>query len=324
MSLKFNWQDTINEEELNKVAEILKNDGIIVFPTETVYGIGANALSEKAVDKIYEAKGRENDNPLIVHISNLDMLKNLIETPNEIEQKLIDSFFPGPFTLILKKKNVLPNNVTANLDTAGIRMPENRIAREIIERVGFPIAAPSANISGRPSGTTIEDIIEELDGKVDVIIDGGKSKIGLESTVVKVIEGIPTILRPGKITLEDIDNARLDKAVFEKAEGKVESPGMKYKHYAPKTKCVLIEDIERVKEIKEKNKCIIGFDEDEIADISLGSINNLEEVSSNIYTALRKADKLNVDLIVIHGVKKEGLGIAIMNRLIRATNYNMI
>ena len=172
------------------------------------------------------------------------MLENLVEEPTQLEQKLMDAFMPGPFTLILKKKDLIPNNVSANLDTVGIRMPANKIAHELIKTTNLPIAAPSANISSRPSGTKVEDIKEEFQNKVDIIIDGGETSVGLESTVVKVIDGIPTILRPGKITPEDIIEitgvCKLSDNLFKKAEGVVESPGMKYKHYAPNNKCILV------------------------------------------------------------------------------------
>ena len=198
MTKYFNFKNAINEKELEFCASIIKNGGTVVFPTETIYGIGANALSEEAVNKIFKAKGRPSDNPLIVHICDKKQIKDLVlvKEINEVEQKLINTFMPGPFTLILKKKEIIPNNVTANLDTVGIRMPDNEIALKLIESSGVPIAAPSANISGRPSGTRIQDIKDELDGKVEGIIDAGDSKIGIESTVVKVIDGVPTILRP--------------------------------------------------------------------------------------------------------------------------------
>jgi L-threonylcarbamoyladenylate synthase len=246
---------------------------------------------------------------------------------------------PGPFTLILKKKRIIPDNVTCGLDTVGIRFPENKIAQGIIEYTGLPIAAPSANISSRPSGTNIEDIKDEFDGKVDLIVDGGETKIGLESTVCKVIDGVPTILRPGKITPEDIQEiigcVSVDKHVFEntKSDEKVESPGMKYKHYAPNTKCILIyghsdqDYIDLINEYKEKKTTIIGFDEhkeliDDCKFHNLGSKNSLEEISHNIFTLLRKADKDDSDIIIIEGVEKKGLGIAIMNRLLRSCSFN--
>ena len=314
-----------------------------MFPTETVYGIAANALSEVAVEKIFTAKGRPQDNPLIVHISNKEQIKDICIIEHEIEQKLIDKFMPGPFTLILKKKNIIPDIVSASLDTVGIRMPSNKIANEFIKACGVPIAAPSANVSGKPSGTIVEDIKNELDEKVDAIIDGGISDIGLESTVVKVIDGVPEILRPGKITKEDIISevgiAKVNNKVLEKIEKneQVESPGMKYKHYAPNTKCVLVDILDEKKQINKINQiiknnnnvCVIGFTEhkDKIncdKYIAISSKENLSEFSKKIYTELRKVDKYNVELVIIEGVNKDGLGIAIMNSLIRTCAYNII
>lgn len=250
---------------------------------------------------------------------------------------------PGPFTLILKKKSVIPDIVSASLDTIGVRMPSNVIANEFINECGVPVAAPSANVSGKPSGTIVDDIKNELDGKVDAIIDGGISDIGLESTVVKVINGIPEILRPGKITKEDIIKAvgiaKVNDKVMQKVEKteQVESPGMKYKHYAPNTKCILIDildehkQIDRINEIlKDNNKvCVIGFKEHKNkikcnTYIDISSKNDLTEFSKKIYTELRKVDKYNVDLVIIEGVEKTGLGLAIMNRLIRTCAYNVI
>ncbi len=338
MTKIIDFKENIDEEQLKEISTSFHKGELVIFPTETVYGIGANALDKDAVNSIFIAKGRAQDNPLIVHISNFDMLNTLVEEPNEIEKKLIDAFMPGPFTIILKKKDIIPDNVTCGLDTVGIRFPENDIAREIIEYINLPIAAPSANISSRPSGTKIDDIKDEFNNKVDIIIDGGETKIGIESTVVKVIDGIPTILRPGKITPEDIKKVigivKVDEHVFKNDNlDKVESPGMKYKHYAPNTKCLLVygtsEDnyIDLINSNKTDNTLILGFNEhkkyfDNF--ISIGSINNLDEISHNIFSLLRKADQYNPDLIIIEGVKKEGLGIAIMNRLLRASSFNYI
>ena len=337
MTKIFNFKNDINEEELNIAANCIKDGKLVIFPTETVYGIGANALDEDAVDSIFIAKGRANDNPLIVHISDFSMLENLVEDPTQLEQKLMDAFMPGPFTLILKKKDIIPDNVSANLDTVGIRMPANKIAHDLIKTTNLPIAAPSANISSRPSGTKVEDIKEEFQNKVDIIIDGGETSVGLESTVVKVIDGIPTILRPGKITPEDIIEitgiCKLSDNLFKKAEGVVESPGMKYKHYAPNNKCILVYSdkeellIKLIKSnIKEKTLIIGNAKNKNKYDcykyLSYGT--TLEEISHNIFSLLREADIYEPDLIIIEGVKKEGLGIAIMNRLIRASSYNYI
>ena len=314
---------------------------MVLFPTETVYGIGANALDEEAVNKIFKAKGRAGDNPLIVHISNINMLNNLAEEIGKIERTLIENFWPGPLTIIFNKKTCVPYNVTAGLETVGVRFPNNEIAQKLIEFSNLPIAAPSANISGKPSGTKIEDIIEELDGKVDYILDSGITDIGVESTVVRVVDDEVHILRPGKITKEDIESLgikiKVEKQVMQeyKKEDKVMSPGMKYRHYAPSTKCLLIYSKNKDKLIERINK-EIELEKDVLV---LGKTSNLdkyntqnkldmgeklEEISKNIFTLLRKVDKYKVGLVIIEGVESKGLGLAIMNRLIRACEHNYI
>lgn len=201
-----NFKNQQNYEELKAPAEAIKQGKLVLFPTETVYGIGANALNEEAVKKIYIAKGRASDNPLIAHISDLNMLNELVLDVGTIEAKLIETFWPGPLTIVFNKKPIVPDIITGGLNTVAIRMPSDGIAHKLIEYSKCPIAAPSANISGKPSGTQIEDIIDELDGKVEYVIDGGKVKIGVESTVIRVVDGTVHILRPGKITPEDIMN----------------------------------------------------------------------------------------------------------------------
>lgn len=344
MKYMFNWVNNIDKEELNKVINVIKNDGLVLIPTETVYGIAANALSDDACKKIFIAKGRASDNPLIVHVSDKDMIKRLVKNVNSIEEKLIDAFMPGPFTLILEKKECISNVASAGGSTIGIRMPSNNIINTVIKESNVPLAAPSANISGRPSGTCINDILEELKNRVDVVIDGGRCNIGIESTVVKVINNVPTILRPGFITEKDIENvvgsATLSNNLFKTVNenDKVESPGMKYRHYAPKTKCILVEkndkQIENIKALltQYSNSCIIGYDEDrntfmnykQIRYISVGSKKNLQEIAKNIFSALREVDRLNVDVAIIEAVEKNGLGLSIMNRLARACENNII
>lgn len=335
-----NLKEEYNEEKIKEVAQDILNGELVIFPTETVYGIGANALNDDACKNIFKAKGRAGDNPLIVHVNNVDMIKKLVEEPNEIEKKLIKSFCPGPFTLIFKAKNIIPKSVTAGLDTVGIRMPSNKIANKLIEYAGVPIAAPSANVSGRPSGTKIDDILKEFDGKVSTIIDDGMVDIGLESTVVRVIDNKVRILRPGKITKEDIEKLRIeveiDKNILGKYDGKekVLSPGMKYRHYAPNTKCMMVYSkneeamVNKINElINDKNALVVCRDKnyDKYATknkIKMGS--SLDEMAHNIFSILRQVDNYNVDIVIIEGMQKDGLGLALNNRLLRACEYNYI
>lgn len=340
----YNWKDKTNTEELKIVCDLIKKGEIIIFPTETVYGIGANALDGGAVGKIFVAKGRPIDNPLIVHVSDKKKIEEIAEITTDVEKKLIDRFMPGPFTIILKKKKIIPDIVSAGLDTVAVRIPSNVIARGIISLSGVPIAAPSANISGRPSGTNIEDIRKELEEKVAAIIDTGEVDGGLESTVVKVIDEVPVILRPGLVTLEEIEKVvgkvKIDDKVFEKTENnkKIESPGMKYKHYSPETKCKVIYCnnkldqifyINREIRIYEGDVVVLGFKEHrekisvpEERYIYLGSDEDIEEIARNIYKSLRQADKIGAKIILIEGVKKSGVGVAIMNRLLKTCNYD--
>lgn len=335
MNKYLDCKNSYKKENLKEAADIIKNGGLVLFPTETVYGIGADGLNEKAVKNIFIAKGRVQDNPLILHVSSINMIKKLVKEINPIEEKLINSFFPGPLTIIFEKKDIVPYIITGGLNTVAIRMPENNIAHDLIELSNTPIAAPSANISGKPSGTNIDDIFEELNNKVDYIIDGGNTEIGVESTVIRVINGVIHILRPGKITYDDlskITNVFVDEHVLGNLNDgqKVLSPGMKYKHYAPETKCLLIsgEDYKVINKINEYyNDDVLVIAKDSIANsyknkICLG--NTLEDISHNIFKALRLADKQNKKLIIIVGVKPKGLGLAIMNRLIRACSHNYI
>lgn len=342
-----NFKDNINKEEMFEVAEAIDKGKIVVFPTETVYGIGANAFDKDAVNRIFIAKGRPTDNPLIVHICDEEMLSEVVEKISDVEKKIIDNFMPGPITIILPKKGSIPDNVTCGLKTVGIRMPQNNIARELIKTSGVPIAAPSANISGKPSGTNVEDILEELKDRVDYIVDGGACNIGVESTVIKVEKDVVNILRPGKISPEDFEKiglkVHIDSHIFSDVKDgeKVESPGMKHRHYAPNAKAVLVciknkeKRISKIKEIIDEKKnsynniFIIGSNEDEeyfenVHYISYGSNSDLNLVSKNIFKSLRMLDNNNCDFCIIEGVEKTGVGIAIENRLLRACEYNVI
>lgn len=342
-----NQKNKINEEEIKEAAEEIKNGNLVLFPTETVYGIGANALNAEAVKKVFIAKGRAQDNPLIVHVCSIEMVEKIVQEITPLEKKLMEKFWPGPLTIIFNRKSekIIPNVVTANLDTVGIRMPSNKIAKKLIQEAGVPIAAPSANISGKPSGTKVEDIIEELDGKVQYILDGGVTDIGLESTVIRVNNEVINILRPGKITKEELqevaNQVEIDLHVLGKVEKneKVASPGMKYRHYAPNTKCMMVysnneEDmINKINEItldmqnENKKVLVLGREKHINSYIVKNKWNmggELEEVAKNIFTLLRKVDKEKVDLVIIEGVGENGLGLAITNRLIRACAYNYI
>ena len=322
------------KESIKEAAEYIKQGKLVLFPTETVYGIGANGLDSPAVKNIFIAKGRKQDNPLILHVSSIDMVERIAKDINDIEYELMKKFFPGPLTIILKRKDIVPNIVTGNLDTVGIRMPSNEIAHDLIELSNTPIAAPSANISGKPSGTNIEDIFNELSDRVDYIIDAGQTDIGVESTVIRVIENNIHILRPGKITKEDLETVAsviVDSHVLGENE-KVLSPGMKYKHYAPDSKCLLIYSkdnnkfIDKVKELESKENCLVLCKTSNTKyfknTLSLGE--TLDEISKNIFTLLRKVDDYKVDLVVIEGVEPTGLGLAIMNRLIRSCSHNYL
>ncbi len=317
----------ISVDELDLAIDSLNKGNLVIFPTETVYGLGANALSTSSVDKIFEAKNRASNNPLIVHLKNKEEISKYAIVNNEIEQKLIDTFMPGPFTLILEKKDIIPSNVTCNMDTVGIRVPIDPIAHELLDKLDFPIAAPSANKSTKPSGTNVLDIYDEFKDSVDYLIDGGDSLIGLESTVVKVIDNVPTILRPGFITREDIEEVigkcNVSEFLFKKAEGKVESPGMLYKHYSPNTECMLC-DKEIIHKFVDKDKKIIIIGHDLNIDCykyyDYG--NDLKMIAHNIFKLLRVADKDEADLIIIEATTIKSLGLAIMNRLIRTCNYN--
>ena len=319
---------------IEEAGAIIRDGGIVAFPTETVYGLGANALDEEAVKKIFIAKGRPQDNPLIVHVCSKNISELVKEVP-EVAQRMIDKFWPGPLTIILEKNDIIPNMTSANLNTVGIRMPSSEIALKLIELSKRPIAAPSANISGRPSPTEVERCIEDLNGKVDYIIGGESSDIGVESTIIDCTVNPPLVLRPGGITLEmlkEIDsNIEIDSALKSKPTEnfKPKAPGMKYRHYAPKAHLKIIKGknektIEIINEILEnyieKGNDVAILTTDENLNkfnsgkvISLGSENNLNEIAKNLFETLRKCDDLGVQHILCQGFEEKGVGLAIMN-----------
>jgi L-threonylcarbamoyladenylate synthase len=307
--------DENKNEILHTAANVIQEGGLVVFPTETVYGLGADAFNEEAVKKIFSAKGRPSDNPIIVHISNPAQLQDLVKNVSAIEQKLIDSFWPGPLTIIFKKKDSISTIVSGGLSTVAVRMPSHPIARELILKAGVPIAAPSANTSGRPSSTSGADAYSDLVGKVDMIIDTGPSDIGVESTVVKVINDSVSILRPGAVTEEMLSKvvSPLPVIVSKGKNSLQASPGTKYKHYAPAAplEIVPLEYIEnRATALRAKGKKV---------GILFQNEKNLEKISKNLYRALRYFDTHPVDIILVPRFPEDGLGRAIMDRLERAS-----
>lgn len=335
--------NNIDYEIVKEAALVIKNGGLVVFPTETVYGLGADATNERAVNNIFKAKGRPQDNPLIVHVGSFDMIPSLVKEIPPAAKKIMDRFFPGPITVIMEKSDLVPKVTSAGLNTVGIRMPENIIARELIREAGVPVAAPSANTSGLPSPTEVKRCVEDLDGRVDYIIGGGKCDYGLESTVIDCSVYPPVILRPGRVTLEELreidNNIYIDSGLITGNE-RPKAPGMKYKHYAPKAKVKIIQGsmqktVEKINEIVQNyrdDKSKVGImATDETKDlykqgrvISLGSRNDEEIIGSNLFETLRTLDDLKVDLILSESFEESGIGIAIMNRLKKSAGFDII
>ena len=336
----------IDSDAIRHCAEVLRNGGLVCFPTETVYGLGANALRADAVDKIYKAKGRPADNPLIVHISSCKMLDLVTEcsaSQRQILDRLAQKFWPGPLTVIANRSASVPSNVSCGLNTVGIRFPSHPVARALIEAAGVPVAAPSANLSGKPSPTRAAHVIEDMMGRVDLIIDGGCCDVGVESTVFDIAGEKMSILRPGAVTLDQIasvvDSAdELDwmRPQSEAEIGTPRSPGLKYKHYAPKASVTIFEGpresvAERINaEIKRRKKDgfsigVLATDESicyykkvGIVVQSLGSLNNSLQQASNLFHCLRRFDDLGIDVVFAEALPRSGAGDAVMNRLYRA------
>lgn len=323
----------LNPSQIDIAADIIKRGGLVAFPTETVYGLGADALNDDAVRSIFKAKKRPMDNPLIVHISSIEQLNLLAEKIPKKAKKLAERFWPGPLTMILKKKSIVPLSVTAGLDSVAIRMPKNDIALALIEKSGRPIAAPSANLSGRPSPTNHSHVIDDLSGRIDAIILGGSVDIGLESTVIDMTRSIPTILRPGKITPRMIQNQIGFVSLFKGTSSKPASPGMKYRHYSPKAKVILVKyskhQKQKISELiadYQKGNKILVLSREKIPSDSAPNIKNvvigstIAEMSNAIFKEFREADKEGDDIIIVEGTKETGLGIALMNRLGKAAS----
>lgn len=340
---------TTEYDQLTKAAACLASGGLVAFPTETVYGLGADALNEQAAAKIYAAKGRPSDNPLIVHIANVsDMDK--IAYVNEQASVLAQAFWPGPLTIVLPKKDMVPYGTTGGLDTVAIRMPSHPAALELIRQSGVYVAAPSANTSGRPSPTRASHVIEDMMGKIDYIVDGGEVGIGIESTIVDVTGEIPTILRPGFITkamLEQIvGEVLIDPALERPMDGmRPKAPGMKYTHYAPKGELTIVESrandfklvsdqILRLVNEKQADGCLVGvmvseenmhyFDDCNANVLCVGNRKDQITVAAGLYAALRKFDEMGVEYIYAESFRGDGLSYAIMNRLLKAAGHRVI
>ena len=342
---------TTSEKDIREAAKIIEGGGLVAFPTETVYGLGANALDAEAVARIYEAKGRPSDNPMIVHIARASDIGQLTPMLSEDIVKLIDNFWPGPLTMVLRKKPGVPDRTTGGLDTVAVRMPDNEAALRLINLAGCPIAAPSANISGRPSPTRARDVIADMDSKIDAVIAGDECRVGIESTVLDMTGDVPTILRPGIITAENIEAAidkkvKYDESLFVRpeegdldpdiaaAEGpamygaandfRPKAPGMKYKHYAPKAQMTVIEgrrdkvksEIERLKRLNERLGLKVG--------VILFEEKAFIEAAHDFFSRLRDLDEEGVDLILAGALSdRDGVGFAVMNRMLKSAGYNI-
>lgn len=328
-----------NDRVIKTAGEILRDGGVVGIPTETVYGLAANALDSNAVKKIFEAKGRPQDNPLIVHIADLGDIYPLVQEVPESALKLANEFWPGPLTIILKSSRLIPKSVSAGLDTVAIRMPSHPIARAIIRAAGVPLAAPSANTSGKPSPTTAMHVLNDLDGKIDAIIDGGTCNVGLESTVITLCGDKPRLLRPGKVTPEELKRVlgdiEIDKAVLGKLEKdeKVASPGMKYKHYAPDSNVVIVRGdfkdyANYIDKYDKDDTMAICFDGEEsklpVKCICFGNEDNPDNQAHELFDALRKVDKTGAKNVFVRCPSDDGVGLAVMNRLLRAAEFEVI
>lgn len=335
----------IKDEELKEASAVIRSGGLVAFPTETVYGLGGDATNPEASRKIYAAKGRPSDNPLIVHIADFSQLRNIVaEVPQEAE-KLAEAFWPGPLTMILRKNDVIPYETTGGLDTVAIRMPSHPVARAFLQDSGCMIAAPSANTSGRPSPTTAQHVWEDLHGKIEILLDGGPVGIGIESTIVDLSEERPMILRPGFITQEMLSAVLGDVGMdpglaSENSKQPPKAPGMRYRHYAPKADLTLVEGtmeeviskinaLTREAQAMGKSVGVLATEENKdcyVADhvIVIGQRQDEAEIARHLFDVLRQFDDLQVDLIYSESFVAAGVGQAIMNRLLKAAGHKRI
>ena len=326
-------------EALAEAAEILKRGGTVVFPTETVYGLGGDATHSESAQKIYAAKGRPSDNPLIIHISRPEDAEAYAVT-GKLFYRLARHFMPGPLTVILPKKDTIPLTVTGGLDSVAVRCPAHPVANKLIELTGLPVAAPSANTSGKPSPTTAKHVLDDLNGRIDLILDGGACDIGLESTIVSLNGGVATLLRPGAITYDALccvcERVEVAAAVSHQLmeNERPLSPGMKYKHYAPTAPFILLDGtnenvLQFLQQKQATERCAILCYEEEIPYLlpqnllSVGSRNDLSVQAHRLFDALRRTDEMQVDVIYGHLPPMDGIGLALYNRMIRAAAHTI-
>lgn len=321
-------ESKIDEELIKEAAQLLKKGEVVAFPTETVYGLGADATNELAIQKIFTAKGRPSDNPLIVHIATKTQLFALVKDYPPYVEKLIDTFSPGPITYVLKSNGQVAPNVTANLSTVGVRIPNNKVAYRLLKECNIPIAAPSANTSGKPSPTTADHVLDDLDGKIAAVLDGGNAEVGVESTVVDCTKETPLILRLGKITKDDIEKVVGKANIISglKAD-KPKSPGLKYKHYAPDVPLILLSEDKNMQQVIEQEKAKghrVGvlvskrtanrIRADKIITLGIDD----QEIAANLYHSLRSLDKRDIDVVICESLPINGIGSAVMDRIKRA------
>lgn len=326
--------NTLLIDSIDVAAEFLKNGEVVAIPTETVYGLAANALDSEAVKKIFKAKGRPSDNPLIVHISDISEIHSLVSNFPQDAKKLANNFWPGPLTMIFHKSDVVPFITSGGLDTVAIRFPESEIARSLIKKVQFPLAAPSANSSGSPSPTSYMHVLNDLNGKIPAILKGPNCSVGVESTVIDMTSDPVRLLRPGKISAKEISDVLNKPIIIDESVdhlvsdlNNVKSPGVKYKHYSPRTKVVLIKSSkDKFAEFVNSRECVaMGFSEDEkyikSNFISYGSEFSQDEQLNLLFDSLRKIDNFNKDVAYIHIAREENLNLAVLNRLLRASGF---
>lgn len=322
-----------NLEDIKLAAEVIKGGGLVAFPTETVYGLGANALNEDAVKSVYEAKGRPSDNPMIVHVGNMGQLDQLVQFVSEDTAKLMKAYWPGPITFVLPKNDIVPNAVTGGLPTVAIRMPANKTALALINASGCPIAAPSANLSGKPSPTTFCDVLEDMDGRIDAVIEGEDCIVGIESTVIDMTGSRPTILRPGFITPEKIEAVinkpvKYDESLFESnvdnlKDSTPKSPGMKYTHYSPKAQVRLIRGSDEMANSRMRALGLEARREGRKVAV-LDYEGDAGKAAQRFFADLRELDRQGYDLILVRTLDEEGFGFSIMNRMVRSAGYDIV